>query len=90
VGAVELLGELADDEGARRVGKALELTQMLVERLARARALDGRSDEERPFGRRGDGDQISRDEKFLGGESVGNPTTAFALRWNSVGTARQR
>jgi hypothetical protein len=57
--AVELLRELTDDRGARRVGETRELAQVLVECLAGARALDGRSDEERPLGRGGNGDQIA-------------------------------
>jgi hypothetical protein len=56
---VELLRELADDLGAGRVGQALELAQMLVERLARARPLERRPDEERPLDRGGDGDQVA-------------------------------
>jgi hypothetical protein len=59
VRTVELLRELADDLGTRRVGKALELAQVLVERLARARPLERRSDEERPLGRGRDGDQVA-------------------------------
>jgi hypothetical protein len=73
--AVELLGERADDLGARRVGEALELAQVFVERLARARALERRANEERPLDRRGDGDQVacdveSRDESWLAGVVV--------------------
>jgi hypothetical protein len=56
---VELLGELTHDDGARRVGEALELAQMLVERLARAGPLERRADEERALDGRGDGDQFA-------------------------------
>jgi hypothetical protein len=66
VRTVELLGELADDLGARRVGETRELAQVLIERLARTRPLDGRSDEERPLGGRGDGDQVARNESVRG------------------------
>jgi hypothetical protein len=57
--AVELLGELADDLGAGRVGEALQLAEVLVQRLARARPLERRSDEERPLNRGRDGDEIA-------------------------------
>jgi hypothetical protein len=56
---VELLRELADDLGARRVGQPLELAQVFVERLARARPLERRADEQRPLERGGDGDQVA-------------------------------
>jgi hypothetical protein len=69
--AVELLGELADDERARRVGEPLQLAQMLVQRLARAGALQRRADEERPLDRGRDGDQIACD---------GSPSTAAGCR----------
>jgi hypothetical protein len=59
VRTVELLGELSDDLGARRVGQALELAEMLIERLSRPRPLERRADEERALGRCGDGDQIA-------------------------------
>jgi hypothetical protein len=59
VRTVELLRELADDLGACRVGQALELAEVFVERLARAGALDRGADEQRPLDRRGDGDQIA-------------------------------
>jgi hypothetical protein len=59
VRAVELLRELADDDGAGRVGEPLQLAQVLVERLARAGALDRCPDEQCPLDRRGDGDQIA-------------------------------
>jgi hypothetical protein len=58
---IELLRELADYDGAGGVGQALELTQMLFERLARARPLERRSDEERALDGRRDGDQVSCD-----------------------------
>jgi len=53
---VELLGQFTDHDRARGVGKSLELTQVLLERLPRARALQRRADEERPldWGRKGD------------------------------------
>jgi len=47
VRAVELLGEAADDDGARRVGEPLELLQVLVDVVPRARPLERRPDEER-------------------------------------------
>ena len=59
MGAVELLRELADDLGARRVGEAGELAQVLVERLARTRPLERRSDEERPLRRGRNRDQVA-------------------------------
>jgi hypothetical protein len=65
--AVELLGELADDECARSVGESLQLAQVLVERLAGAGALQRRADEERPLDRRRDGDQIACDGSPLTG-----------------------
>jgi hypothetical protein len=58
---VELLRQLADDDRARRVGEALELAEVLVERLARARPLERRPDEERPLDGGRDGDQIACD-----------------------------
>jgi len=59
--AIELLGELTDDDRSRGVGESLQLAQVLVERLARARPLERRPDEERPFDGGRDGDQISCD-----------------------------
>jgi len=56
---IELLRELADDDGPRCIGEALELMQMLVERLACASPLERRADEQRAFDRRGDGDQFA-------------------------------
>ena len=44
---VELLGELTDDDRARRVGQALELIEMLTQVFPRASALERRADEER-------------------------------------------
>ena len=67
VRALELLRELPDDDGPRRIREALELAQMLVERLARAGPLDGRPHEERPLGRGRDGDQIACDVEPLTG-----------------------
>src|SRR5215218_6371335 len=58
---VELLGELTDHDGARRVGEAFELAQMLVEQLAGAGPLERRAYEERPLDGRRDGDQIACD-----------------------------
>jgi hypothetical protein len=58
---VELLRQLADDDRARGVGEALELAEVLVERLARARPLERRPDEERPLDGGRDGDQIACD-----------------------------
>ena len=62
---VELLRELADDVGARRIGEPLELAQMLVERLAGARALERRAHEQRPLDGRCDGDQFACDAQIL-------------------------
>ena len=59
--AVELLGQLADDDRARRVGEALELAQVLVQRLASAGPLERRAHEERPLDGRRDGDQFACD-----------------------------
>ena len=56
---IELLRELADDDRARRIGEALELTQMLVERLACARPLERRADEQRALDGRCNGDQFA-------------------------------
>jgi len=64
--AVELLRERADDLGARRVGEALELAQVFVERLASARTLERRANEERPLDGRGDGDQVACDVESRG------------------------
>jgi hypothetical protein len=61
VRALQLLRELADDHGAGGIREPLQLAQMFVERLACARPLDGRADEERPLGRGRDGDQIACD-----------------------------
>jgi hypothetical protein len=58
---VELLRQLTDDDRARRVGKALELAEVLVERLACARPLERRPDEERPLDGGRDSDQIACD-----------------------------
>ena len=59
--AIELLRELSDDDRSGRVGEPLELAQVLVERLARARPLERRPDEERPLDGGRDGDQLSCD-----------------------------
>ncbi len=59
--AIELLGELTDDDRSGGVGESLQLAQVLVERLARARPLERRPDEERPLDGGRDGDQISCD-----------------------------
>ena len=59
--AVELLGDLSDDDGSSGVGEPLELAQVLVERLARAGPLERRPDEERPLDGGRDGDQVSCD-----------------------------
>jgi hypothetical protein len=56
---VELLRQLSNDGGAGRVGQALELAQVLLERLARPRTLERRSDEDRALDGRGDGDQFA-------------------------------
>jgi hypothetical protein len=61
VRTVELLRQLADDDRSGGVGEALELTQVLVERLARAGPLERCSDEERPLDGGRDGDQIACD-----------------------------
>jgi hypothetical protein len=61
VRTVELLGDLADDVGARRVGEPFELAQVLVEQLEGSRALRRRADEQRAIGGRGDGDQFACD-----------------------------
>jgi len=58
---IELLRQLADDDRAGRVGEALELTEMLVERLACAGPLERCSDEERALDRRRNRDQIACD-----------------------------
>ena len=58
---IELLGELTDDDGSGRIGEPLQLAQVLVERLARARPLERRPDEERPLDGGRDGDQFSCD-----------------------------
>jgi hypothetical protein len=51
--AVELLGEDADDLGACRVGEALELLEVFIERLERPGPLERRADEQRALdGRR--------------------------------------
>jgi hypothetical protein len=44
-----LLRDLADNDRARRVGQPLELIEVLTQVRARAAALEGRSDEERPL-----------------------------------------
>jgi len=59
--AIELLGELTDDDRSRGVGESLQLAQVLVERLARARPLERRPDEECPLDGGRDGDQFSCD-----------------------------
>lgn len=48
---VELLGDFPDDDRPRGVGQPLQLVQMLTQVRARAAALEGRSDEERPLDR---------------------------------------
>jgi hypothetical protein len=58
---IELLRQLADDDRTGRVGEPLQLSQVLVERLARAGPLERRPDEERPLDGRRDGDQIACD-----------------------------
>jgi len=58
---VELLRERADDLGARRVGEALELEQVLIEMVLRARALERRADEERALDRRRERDDVACD-----------------------------
>src|SRR5262249_15199275 len=55
---VELLDQLADDYRARCVRELLELTQMLLDHPARARPLERRSNEYRPFGLGFEGNQI--------------------------------
>jgi len=47
VRAVELLGEPADDDGARGVGEPLQLLQVLVDVVPRARPLQRCPDEQR-------------------------------------------
>jgi hypothetical protein len=59
VRTVELLREHAHHFRAGRVGQPLELLEMFVERLACARPLERRSNEERPLSRRLDVDQFS-------------------------------
>ena len=45
--AIELLRERADHGGTSGVGEALELAQVLIQRLARTGPLERRSDEQR-------------------------------------------
>ena len=56
---VELLRELADDFGAGGIGEPLQLTQVLLEGLARAGPLERRSDQECALERSRDGDEIA-------------------------------
>jgi hypothetical protein len=58
---VQLLGDLADDFGARRVGEAFELAQMLVEQLERPRPFGWRADQQRALDGLGDGNQFACD-----------------------------
>jgi hypothetical protein len=67
--AVELLGDVSDDGGTRRVGQAIELAQMLVEELERPRPLRWRPDEQRALDGRGDGDQFACDVRASTGGS---------------------
>jgi hypothetical protein len=46
---VELLGEDADDDGARGVRQSLQLANVFLECATCARPLEGRSDKERPL-----------------------------------------
>jgi hypothetical protein len=52
VRAVELLGQLADDERPGRVGQPPELLEVLVELVPRVRPLERDADEQRPLGGR--------------------------------------
>ena len=62
---VELLGQLTDDDSAGSVGEPLQLTEVLLQRLARARALERRADEQRPLDRLGESDQVVCDVLLL-------------------------
>ncbi len=61
MGAVELLGELADDCGARRVGEEGELAQVLACGVAVGRALERSADEDDALLLRRKGDQVPSD-----------------------------
>ena len=56
---VELLRQLTDDVGARGVGQAAELLEVLVDVVPGQRPLERRPDEERALGRRGEGDDVA-------------------------------
>jgi hypothetical protein len=66
---VELLGDLSDDLGARRVGQPFELAQMFVEELERPRPFGWRADEKRALDGLGDGDQFACDVRASTGGS---------------------
>jgi len=55
---VELLGDLANDDGAGRVGELLELAQMLIDGPSCAGALQWRADEYGAIYRRPECDQL--------------------------------
>jgi hypothetical protein len=57
--AVELLGELADHDGTRRVGEPRQLAKVFLQRRAGAGSLQRRADEERALDRRADGDEFA-------------------------------
>jgi hypothetical protein len=69
VRTVELLRDVADDFGARRVGEPLQLPQMFVEQLEGSRPLRGRPDEQGALDGLGDGDQIACDVRTSTGVS---------------------
>jgi hypothetical protein len=58
---VELLHQLADDDGARSVGQPFELLEVLVHVVPGLRALQRRADEEGALSGRGERDQVACD-----------------------------
>src|SRR6185503_4978146 len=65
IGAVDLLRQLADDDGARGVGQLLELAQMFADGAARARTFERRADQQRLLDRRRDSYQIAAYVRIL-------------------------
>ena len=80
---IQQLRDLSDDLGARRVGEARQLLQMLRQQMSRGRPLERRADEDGALYGRGKGECFSSDGKLPGSKGSrtvqGDPFGPFAL-----------